>query len=94
MSHDVNAHIEDAAVQFSMHGPERPLAVRISSRALQRYFGAGPERDTWLPAYVANFRVIHAVAQLKAGQPAASLVLDLDDFTEESIRQLRAANAG
>lgn len=90
MSHDRNAHIEGQAVHFSMHSPaEHPLKVTIDSGALQKYFGASADPQSWLSAYIANFRVIHAVAQLIWSENVTQVTLDADDFSEESIRELR-----
>lgn len=93
MSHDVDAHLEDGALRFSMHGLERILHVRVDGDALQQYFGATADPQSWLPAYQANFRVIHAVAQLKS-QQGDILWLDVTDFNEESVRRLREAVGG
>lgn len=89
MGYDVNAYVRGGSVHFSMHGPERGLAVLVDGRALERYFGATSDADTWLEAYEANFRVIHAVAQLKSVEHRPPIKLNIDDFSEEAIRQLR-----
>lgn len=93
MSHDRSASIVGDAVKFTMHGPEQTLQVTIASSALQQYFGASPDPQTWLAAYIANFRVIHAVAQLSSKASASQLSLGPVDFSEEHIAELRASDA-
>lgn len=94
MSHDTNAYISDDAVHFQMHAPDGPLKVAVDAAALQRYFGARPEPESWLPSYVANFRVVHAVAQLAAQARRGELILHCEDFNEESIQRLREIGEG
>ena len=89
MSHDLNASLDGEAVRFCMHGLHTPLQVAIDAQALQRYFGAEADPDSWVPAYVANFRVIHAVAQLESQERGERLILRTTDFSEAHIRQLR-----
>ena len=88
MGHDRNAHIVGNGVHFSMHGQAGPLEVAIDHQALERYFGADADPQTWLAAYTANFRVIHALAQLQGG-PAGRVSLRCEDMNEDHIRQLR-----
>ncbi|MEI2418438.1 hypothetical protein V8Z80_19850 [Orrella sp. JC864] len=93
MSYDPHARIEGQALRFSMHGPDQAaLQVDVHAAALQQYFGAGGEPSSWLQAYRANFRVIHALAQLKSQVQAGPLVLAPEDFGEETLRRLRAQN--
>ena len=92
MTHDVNAYLEGGAVHFAMHGLQQTLHVAIEAAALQRYFGATAEPHTWLQAYAASFRVIHAVAQLQSQSGGGSLVLGADDFSQEHIHELRTAD--
>lgn len=94
MSHDTHARLEDGALRFSMHGPERTLHVSLQGAALQQYFGASADPQSWLAAYQANFRVIHAVAQLKSQQDGGTVRLDTADFNEESLQRLREAAGG
>lgn len=90
MTYDADASIQDDAVRFAMHSPEQgTMHVAVSSQALQDYFGASEDASTWLTAYRASFRIIHAVAQLNWRPGLTEFALDTNDFSRETIRELR-----
>jgi hypothetical protein len=64
MSFDPEAHVQDGDVRYAMHFPDGVRTVRVARDALCEYFGADGTAERMLDAYRANFRAIHAVAQL------------------------------
>lgn len=65
MSFDPNAKVSDDGIVFHMHFPDKAGTARVTGQALKEFFGADTDPGTWLDAYRANFRAIHAVAQQK-----------------------------
>ena len=65
MSFDPNASVTSDGVVFNMHFPDTTATACVSGQALIEFFGADADTKTWLDAYQANFRSIHAVAQQK-----------------------------
>ena len=63
MTFDPDAVVEPSCVRFTMHLPEGPRRVAISSKALMEFYGADMVPASLLDSYRANFRTIHAVAQ-------------------------------
>ena len=65
MSFDPNAKVSNDGIVFNMHFPDTTGQACVSGQALMEFFGADADTSTWLDAYQANFRSIHAVAQQK-----------------------------
>jgi hypothetical protein len=65
MSFDPNARVSGDGIVFHMHFPDTTGTACVTGQALREFFGADVDPGTWLDAYRANFRAIHAVAQQK-----------------------------
>ncbi|ANN76972.1 hypothetical protein [Bordetella flabilis] len=80
MSFDPDAHVQDGDVHYAMHFPDGVRAVRVTRGALCEYFGADGTPERMLDAYRANFRAIHAVAQLLGDRHAGEVTVTSADL--------------
>jgi hypothetical protein len=80
MSFDPYAHVESGDLRYAMHFPDGVRAVRVTRDALCEYFGADGTPARMLDAYRANFRTIHAVAQLVGSGCAGEVTVTSADL--------------
>ena len=79
MTFDPDAVADRSCVRFTMHLPEGPHRVAISSKALVEFYGADMNPGSLLDSYRANFRTIHAVAQQLAARTLDNGILITGD---------------
>jgi hypothetical protein len=80
MSFDPDARPEGGSLRFTMHFPDGVRTVRVTADVLSEYFGADGTPARMLDAYRANFRAIHAVAQLVGANCAGDVLVSSADL--------------